>query len=193
MAFFNWAAPMIDRFGQRWTPEDIDVMSAMLRPYLVDEDATLLDVGGGSGGLAVRLADALHRRVTVLDPTPELLTRMPDRSDVVGVQGVAEKMPFEDASFDAAAITDAFHHFANQDDAARELHRVLRPGGGVLLHELDPRGWMRVIIWGEKLLGEPGSSMEQDEMCRFMRAHGFEGTCTPRRGHGYQFSGVRGA
>jgi ubiquinone/menaquinone biosynthesis C-methylase UbiE len=191
MAVFNWAAPMIDRFGQRWSAEDIRSMSEILAPYLADVDARLLDVGGGSGGLAVRLATALHRSVTVLDPTPELLARAPEHAEVITVAGFAEKMPFEDGAFHAAVITDAFHHFADQTLAVRELHRVLRPGGGVLLHEFDPAGWMRLLIWAERLVGEPGSFMRQDEMCAFMKAHGFDGSCSPRTGHEYQFIGVR--
>jgi len=191
MGFFNWSAPLIHRFGQRWTAEDVSEIVAYLSSFLACPDATLLDLGGGSGGLASRLADALHRPTTVLDPTPELLARLPRRPDVVGVLGVAENMPFADSSFDAAVITDAFHHFADQAGAARELRRVLRPDGGVLLHEFDPRGWMRVVVWGEKLLGEPGAFMEPDQMCRFMSAHGIEGTCTPRRGHEYRFAGRR--
>ncbi len=191
MGFFNWSAPIIHRFGQRWTAEDIAEMVAWLSPFLTRPGSAVLDVGGGSGGLASRLADDLARTVTVLDPTPQLLARLPGRPDVVGVLGVAERMPFADGSFDAAVVTDAFHHFRDQEGAAREIRRVLRPGGAVLLHELDPHGWMRALVWGEKLLGEPGAFLDQDEMCRFMRAHGIEGTCAPRRGHEYRFTGTR--
>ncbi len=192
MGFFNWSAPFIDRFGQRWTADDIRDMASSLAPCLESEDARVLDVGGGSGGLAVRLADALHRDVIVLDPTPELLVRVPEHARIQGVLGTAEDMPFENATFDAVVITDAFHHFADQEAAIGEVCRVLRPRGGLVVHEFDPRGWMRLVVWGEKLLGEPGAFMTQDEMCRFMRDHGIEGTCTPRRGHEYQFVGIRG-
>jgi ubiquinone/menaquinone biosynthesis C-methylase UbiE len=191
MAFFNWAAPMIHRFGERWTFEDIHAMSQILAPYLADPAARILDVGGGSGGLALRLATALHRSVTVLDPTPQLLSRVPEHPGLTKVQGCAEDMPFADGTFDAAVITDAFHHFADQQLAIRELHRILRSRGGLLLHEFDPVGWMRPLIWAEKLVGEPGSFMHKEEMCAFMRAHGFEGSCTPRAGYEYRFAGER--
>ena len=191
MGFFNWSAPLIHRFGQRWSEADIDEIAGSLAPYLSAGDSILLDIGGGSGGLATRLADRLSRHVTVLDPTPELLELMPEHTDVGGVLGVAEALPFPEGSFDAAVITDAFHHFPDQEGAARELHRVLRPGGGVLLHEFDPRGWMRPLVWGEKLLGEPGAFMTPDEMCDFMRMRGFVGTCHARGGHEYRFVGSR--
>ena len=95
-----------------------------------------------------------------------------------------------DGTFDALVVTDAFHHFADQVAAARELHRVLRPGGGVLLHEFDPRGWMRLIIWGEKLLGEPGAFFAPDELCAYLAARGVTGHCESTSPTNYFFLGT---
>ena len=189
MGFFNWSAPLIHRFGQRWTAEDATQIAEWLSPY-VTEGGRLLDLGGGSGGLATRLADRLRRDVTVLDPTPELLALLPQRDDVTGVLGAAESMPFADDEFDALVVTDAFHHFAAQDAAAREMRRVVRCGGGVLVLEIDPSGWMRALVWGEKLLGEPGAFMTPAEMCAFMSRHGIDGECERTEGTGYRFLGV---
>lgn len=190
MGFFNWAAPLFGRFADRWDDAGISQIRDWLRPY-VEPGGTVLDVGGGTGALANRLSVALSARVTVLDPTPEMLAYLPDTERIVGIQGTAEAMPFNDGTFDAAITTDAFHHFRDQDAAVRELARVVRPGGGLVVVELDPRGVvMRTVAWGERLLGEPGAFLTEDEMCRFMSERGIQGDCARLKGPNYRFVGT---
>jgi demethylmenaquinone methyltransferase/2-methoxy-6-polyprenyl-1,4-benzoquinol methylase len=193
MGFFNWAAPMFGHFADRWSPSDIEQIAGWLRPHLPQDcrDAcSILDVGGGTGALALRLHEALGANVTVLDPTPQMLRYIPAEGPVHCVLGTAESMPFDDDAFDAVVVTDAFHHFRDQPGAVREFRRVVRPGGGVLVVELDPSGVvMRVIVLAEKLLGEPGAFFTPSQMCGFMSEHGIEGSCSPVRGVSYRFLG----
>jgi len=189
MGLFNWSAPLFNHFADRWSPDSIDEIVGWLSPFL-DGERRVLDVGGGTGALARRLHTAAGVEVTVLDPTPEMLRFIPQDGPVRGVLGTAEDMPFDDASFDALIVTDAFHHFRDQDAAVAEFRRVVRPGGGVVVVELDPSGAvMRVIAWGERLLGEPGAFFRPGEMCEYMAARGIDGTCTPMRGAAYRFVG----
>lgn len=190
MGFFNWAAPMFGHFADRWDDAGISEIGDWLRPF-VHPHGSLLDVGGGTGALARRLSVALESDVTVLDPTPEMLAYLPDAERVKGVLGVAESMPFDDDRFDAVIVTDAFHHFRDQPGAVREFARVVRPGGGVVVTDLDPSGIvMRVIAYGEKLLGEPGAFLTPDQMCAFMAEHGIQGQCASMRGASYRFVGT---
>ena len=82
----------------------------------------------------------LGARVTVLDPRPQMLRYVPADGPVRAVLGAAEAMPFPDDEFDCVVVTDAFHHFRDQPAAVREFARVVKPGGGVLVVELDPSG-----------------------------------------------------
>jgi ubiquinone/menaquinone biosynthesis C-methylase UbiE len=190
MGFFNWAAPMFGHFADRWSPEDIEEIVGWIRPFL-GEERRILDVGGGTGALARHLYKAAGAQVTVLDPTPEMLRYIPADGPIHGVVGTAEAMPFEDDSFDALIVTDAFHHFRDQAGAVAEFRRVVRPGGGVIVVELDPRGFvMRTIVLGEKLLGEPGAFFAPDQMCEFMSENGIAGTCFQLRGVSYRFVGA---
>lgn len=189
MGFFNWAAPLIRRFGDRFTADDADAIGRWIRPA-VEPGGHVLDVGGGAGQLASLLAAALHARVTVLDPTPEMLAHVQASEHVVAVGGVAEDMPFDDDAFDAIVVSDAFHHFRDQKTAVAEFRRVVRPGGLVLVLELDPRPFvMRLIVIGEKLLGEPGAFMTPQRMCAFMAEHGIAGECEPLAKADYRFLG----
>lgn len=192
MAFFNWVAPLFGRFADRWDDAGIGQMAGWLRPFLrgdCPQSCAILDVGGGTGALAQRLHEALGADVTVLDPTPEMLAYVTATEHVEPVLGSAEAMPFEDDAFDAVIVTDAFHHFRDQPGAVREFARVVRPGGGVVILELDPRGLMRLVVAGERMLGEPGNFFTPDEMCAFMAAQGIVGRCETIRGISYRYVG----
>lgn len=193
MSFFKWAAPAFGRLADRWSDETVERWCSWLRPFLGEGGGRVLDLGGGTGALAVRLADATGATFTVLDPTPEMLRYLKPHERVGGVVGVAERMPFEDAHFDACVISDAFHHFRDQDGAVREIRRVVRPGGALLVLEFDRRGWMRPIVWAEKLLGEPGSFFAPDELCAYMAARGIPGSCEKTTARGYCFLGTVGS
>lgn len=191
MGFFNWAAPMFGHFADRWDTAGIEQITGWLSPFLADpKSARLLDVGGGTGALARRLHDAIGIDVTVLDPTPEMVRYIPPGGPVHCVIGTAEEMPFDDDSFDAIIVTDAFHHFRDQAGAVREFARVVRGGGGVLVVELDRRTWqIKIIAPLERLLGEPGSFLDPAEMCEFMSDHGIRGDCAPYSAISYRFIG----
>jgi len=197
VGFFNWAAPVFGHFADRWDDAGIAEVAGWLAPSLPPSAADalgILDVGGGTGALARRLHDALGVPLTVLDPTPEMLSYIPSDGPVTAVHGTAEAMPFADASFDAVIVTDAFHHFRDQPGAIREFRRVVRPGGGVIVVELDPSGLvMRVIALAEKVLGEPGAFFTPSQMCAFMDAHGVTGECTKLGGASYRFVGELGS
>jgi len=191
VGFFNWAAPIIRRYGDRFTTDDAARIASWLRPSVPTHTGTVLDVGGGAGQLALLLAGELTAHLTVLDPTPQMLDHVPAAERVRAVNGTAEAMPFPDDSFDALLVTDAFHHFRDQAGAVREFARVVRPGGRVLVLELDPSGVaMRLIAFGEKLLGEPAAFMTPDQMCAFMRENGIVGECATEQGTSYRFLGV---
>ena len=190
VGFFNWAAPLVKRYGDRFTAEDAERIAAWIRPA-VDRGGAVLDVGGGAGQLAALLASELEAHVTVLDPTPEILAHVPATDRIRAVHGSAEEMPFPDSAFDAIVVTDAFHHFRDQDAAAREFGRVVRAEGLVLVLELDRRPLaMRFVALAERIAGEPGTFMTPDEMCTFMAARGIPGQCAPERGATYRFLGA---
>jgi demethylmenaquinone methyltransferase/2-methoxy-6-polyprenyl-1,4-benzoquinol methylase len=190
MGLFNWSAPLFRRFGDRWDDETIERYRDWLAPCM-SPNGRLLDLGGGTGALARRLADALGTLVTVVDPTPEMVASMKPHPYVKAILGSAECIPFDRHTFDGVIVSDAFHHFRDQDGAAREIARVVKPGGCVLVLEFDRMGWMRFVVWGEQLLGEPGHFFAPDEACAFFARFGIEGECVrePHAPHKYYFLG----
>lgn len=191
MGLFNWSAPLFRRFGDRWDDESISRYRDWLRPC-VPPHGRLLDLGGGTGALARHLADALGALVTVVDPTPEMVASMEPHPRVKAILGTAECIPFDRHTFDGVIVSDAFHHFRDQAGAAREISRVVKPGGCVLVLEFDRMGWMRFVVWGEQLLGEPGHFFTPEEACAFFARFGIEGECVreAHAHHKYYFLGT---
>ena len=103
---------------------------------------TVADVGAGTGKLT-RLLLATHARVVAVEPIEAmreiLLERVPG---CVVLGGVAEELPLEDESVDAITVAQAFHWF-DHARAIPELHRVLRPGGHL------------VLIWNSRDMSDP--------------------------------------
>jgi ubiquinone/menaquinone biosynthesis C-methylase UbiE len=104
----------------------------------------LLDAGCGTGGFLRRMAEAVPGRETVgLDYLPEAARRAAEKSGRPVTAGDANRLPFPDASFGAAISVDVICHAGVEPaKALAELHRVLRPGGTVVLN-LPAFEWMR--------------------------------------------------
>ena len=99
-------------------------------------DDVVLDVGCGPGA-AVRDASPIVARVVGIDLSPEMIRRAQEASP--GLANVefrvadSENIPFEDAEFTAVLCSTSFHHYPHPQIAVREMARVLRPGGRLVL------------------------------------------------------------
>ena len=101
-----------------------------LRPF-VPLEGRGLEIGVGTG----RFAAPLGVQVGV-DPSPAMLARAAARG-IEAVEGVAERLPFADASFDHALFVTALCFVETPAAALAEAHRVLRPGGRLVIGFID--------------------------------------------------------
>lgn len=104
----------------------------------------LLDVGGGTGDIAFKYLERGGEDVTVYDINDEMLAvgrdRAIDKGILTGIQwmqGNAEELPFEDATFDAYTIAFCIRNVTRIDKALSEARRVLKPGGHFLCLEFS--------------------------------------------------------
>ncbi len=122
-----------------------DAMVASLGPRKSASYRTL-DVAGGTGDIAFRIVEASERKahVTVLDINGSMLAVGEERAAKMGlsdnldfVEANAEKLPFDDNSFDAYTIAFGIRNVPHIDVALNEAYRVLKRGGRLLVLEFS--------------------------------------------------------
>jgi arsenite methyltransferase len=122
----------------------------------------ILDLGCGPGLLTLELARAVGPKGLVfgLDPSPDMrataVKRCEDEPVVQIIDGSAQDIPFEDESLDKAVAVQVFEYFDNLEDPLKELRRVLRPGGRVVISDMHFGTW----VW---------HSADSDRMERMMK------------------------
>jgi SAM-dependent methyltransferase len=152
----NWSMPAGS--GDAWAddyergrpgwPDDVVELAAL------PATATVLDLAAGTGKLTRVLVGAFER-VVAIEPAAamrRILTELAAQAEVLS--GTAEDIPLPDASVDGVFAAQAFTHF-DPERALREIHRVLRPGGAlVLLWNLPGGPWRPSTADAEAVLAE---------------------------------------
>jgi ubiquinone/menaquinone biosynthesis C-methylase UbiE len=138
-------------YGQRFwveAPHPFITRARLLDTLAPRPGERILEVGPGTGYYSLAVAGALAPGGTLelLDVQPEMLDHTLGRAREAGVANIhgteadARELPFEDDSFDAAYLVAVLGEIPGQDAALRELRRVLKPGGRLVVGELfgDP-------------------------------------------------------
>jgi SAM-dependent methyltransferase len=162
---FAAVADVYDRGRPGYPPEAVSIAARELELVAGDRVA---DLGAGTGKLTAVLA-ARGLDVAAVEPLDGMRDRL--RATLPAVEAVAataERLPFADGSLAACFSADAFHWF-EPDATAAELHRVLRPRGGVALlwhlpgWESDaPAWWLELVgVLNSARPSHPGFAGEQ--------------------------------
>lgn len=125
------------------TPDVVATRSEILRSLELRPGERVLDIGSGPGLLAFDMAATVgdSGRVCGIDLSEPMLEMSRRRCAELGWtefhNADATKLPFEDASFDAATSIQVYEYVADMPAALSELYRVLRPGGRALIMDTD--------------------------------------------------------
>ncbi len=141
---FDILAPIYERLIP---PPEPSVLGALLE---LAPSHALLDAAGGTGRVAGVFAASVARAV-VCDASPRMLEQARSKG-LETVLAKAEALPFADATFDRILLVDAFHHVKEQRSVLRELLRVLKPSGRLVIEEPDVRRLpVKIVALLEKL------------------------------------------
>ena len=120
-----------------------------------------VDLGSGSGGLGLELAERSGSVIVLMDPDADALSRGLDHaredaltSRVTAVVGSAERIPLPDASVALVVSRGSIFFWDDPVGGLREVHRILRPGGKAMigggLGSRYPQ-WAREVFWEHRL------------------------------------------
>ena len=152
---YRFLTPFYD-FIQRYIVRDVRYKTLLIQQADIQPGQQVLDLGCGTGTLAIMAKQAQpSAEVTGLDADSDMLKvaryKSGERKAHVKFDvGFTNKLPYPDASFDRVLSSIMIHHLKTPDKetTAREVFRVLKPGGR--LHIID---FGKPYTWYGKLLG----------------------------------------
>lgn len=107
-----------------------DLVAAVANEFDLDVGTAVVDLGSG-GGERARLLAATGARVIAVEPSGAARAELArDVATVEIIDGAVDDLPLPEWTADLVVVADASVWLAS-DDCAAEIHRVLRPGGGL--------------------------------------------------------------
>lgn len=150
----NWLTPLYDPL-QRWIMREERFKRQLLLQARIEPGHHVLDLGCGTGTLTIMIKrQHPQARVVALDGDGRALAIARAKAASAGVQiafdiGMSFQLPYPDQTFDRVLSSLMFHHLTpeNKRRTAREIARVLRPGGELHLVDLGlPHSTLAYLI-----------------------------------------------
>ena len=159
-ASYDIAAAEFDRLSERFCGPLAMRLLDVAQLRAADQ---VLDVGTGTGLVALRAADgARNGRVIGIDHSPGMLEQAADKAQRAGLADAAtfrvmdaERLEFPEQSFDVVLSLYALFHFPEPLVAIKEMYRVLRPGGRLVIGVgagPDPFSWNAIAQGARRAL-----------------------------------------
>ena len=141
---YDALAPFYTFFRAKTLRSDREIMPFVLKALMPADGERVLDAGTGPGVYAIKIAgQARNADIHAVDLSPAFLKIARANARKAGCghirfdQGDIENLPFEADRFDKLVCAGALEAVPNREKAAREFHRVLKPGGTAVIIEPD--------------------------------------------------------
>ncbi|MCU1468542.1 MAG: hypothetical protein JWM72_4470 [Actinomycetia bacterium] len=140
--------------GRQMSPDPLQTwMEAFARHLPETRPLVWLDLGSGTGRMTPALARAFGGRAHGVEPSDKMRAQAVAHAGhpaVTYAAGSAEHIPLLDASCDAALLFFVWHHVVDRAVAARELRRVVKPGGTLFVQanfsdRMPDVWWFRIM------------------------------------------------
>lgn len=120
--------------GRALHPEAVETWRGVFSRWFAPLNPRLIaDTGSGTGRFSALLAETLGARVVALEPAADMRARAQPHPSVDQLAADAQSIPLRDASVDAVWMAYVIHHIPERTACARQIARVLSPGGRLLL------------------------------------------------------------
>lgn len=168
-----------EQFAASPTARSEDILERIVRLADPQPPDAALDVACGPGVLACALAKQV-RQAAGIDLTPAMLeqarrTQQEQRlTNVEWILGDVTAMPFADGSFDVVTCRFAFHHFPEPLKVLREMRRVCRGGGRVVVADSAPATAKAAAFNAMEKMRDPSHTraLPEEEMTALFREAG---------------------
>jgi ubiquinone/menaquinone biosynthesis C-methylase UbiE len=165
---FNLLAPFYERLIA--APDSSRLQALLDLPVT----GRLLDAGGGTGRVSSLLRPYINE-VYLTDTSFGMLRQAKQKKYLTVSLARAENLPFADGMFDRVLVVDALHHFFNQEIAIKELLRVLKTGGRLVIEEPDlHRFQVKLIALAEKVALLRSHFYSPEKIATFVSNQGYE-------------------
>jgi len=138
-----------DNVAQTWDSEMPEIIHSVVfkewyHSLQIKEDATVIDIGCGTGRLLPLLWEKMNEKgqLYALDFSPEMIVEAKKKCKNIPVQficGSAQNIPIENNFFDLIIILSTFPHFEDKEKSLLEINRILKDGGRLWIVHLDGR------------------------------------------------------
>ncbi len=128
--------------GRQMSPDALQTWTEAFARHLPETRPLVwLDLGSGTGRMTPSLASAFGGPAHGVEPSDRMRAQALARAGhpaATYVAGSGEHIPLPEASCDAALLFFVWHHVVDREAAARELHRVVKPGGTLFVGGISP-------------------------------------------------------
>ncbi len=134
---------------------------------------TILDVGCGDGSFTRVVADTFSRTsVTAIDTT---LKKISTSHHISYFTGEVENLPFASESFDMVVAALSMHHWTDKEKGVREIYRVLKKNGKLIIGDPLLEDWMsnRFLGWLMQVM-DGGIFADEKEIRDYFETAGFQ-------------------
>ena len=169
--YFNLLA---GRLGKGYCPgrtwEAIGHLALRLAPPIV-----VADLGAGEGLISQLLARRVER-VWCIDNSPRMVevgTELAKKNGLANLAyklGDIEQVPLPDRSVDLAILSQALHHANHPQTAVNEAHRILRPGGQIVVLDLKEHSFEKA----RELYGDVWLGFKESALHGYLKKAGFQ-------------------
>lgn len=173
--FFDKWAKSYDNSIFSWSMRH--VQRRVLEQTQINLRTSVLDIGCGTGYILLQLAETIKKgRIVGIDISSEMIKQASLKTEnikniKIKKSGV-EKIPYKKEMFDYVLTTDAFHHFKNADAAIKEMKRVTKENGTIIIADINiPPHFLTNLIFIE-----PGCVhlYSRKEMLELAEKHGLQ-------------------
>lgn len=139
---FTKQAPLFNAYQETDAKQAFNAMA--IEQMRLDGSEQVLEIAAGTCAFGRMIAPHVQK-ITELDATDAMLAEGRKENEKAHIHnaayviGTAENLPFENGTFDIVVSRLAFHHFVNADIVFKEMRRVLKSGGKIVIADMIAR------------------------------------------------------